>query len=131
MKNGVAHFEIYANDVGKLKDFYTNLFDWDIQDMPGMDYAWVKTTDTGEDKRPKEPGMINGGLMRRPEGFDTSAWVNYVNVDSIEQTLEKAQKLGAKITKPKAAVPGMGWFAMLIDPQGNNFAIWKMDPQAK
>jgi len=28
-------------------------------------------------------------------------------------------------------VPGMGWFAMLIDPQGNPFAMWQSDSNAK
>jgi len=28
-------------------------------------------------------------------------------------------------------VPGMGWFAMLIDPQGNPFALWQSDSNAK
>jgi predicted enzyme related to lactoylglutathione lyase len=34
------------------------------------------------------------------------------------------------VTKDKTAVPGMGWFAMLLDPEGNNFAIWKNDASA-
>jgi predicted enzyme related to lactoylglutathione lyase len=25
----------------------------------------------------------------------------------------------------------MGWSAMLIDPQGNHFAVWQSDPNAK
>jgi predicted enzyme related to lactoylglutathione lyase len=33
--------------------------------------------------------------------------------------------------KERSPVPGMGWFAMLVDPQGNEFAMWQTDPQAK
>jgi predicted enzyme related to lactoylglutathione lyase len=33
--------------------------------------------------------------------------------------------------KGKSAIPGMGWFAMLSDPQGNVFALWQMDKDAK
>jgi predicted enzyme related to lactoylglutathione lyase len=33
--------------------------------------------------------------------------------------------------KGKAPVPGMGWFAMLVDPQGNPFALWQSDKNAK
>jgi hypothetical protein len=32
--------------------------------------------------------------------------------------------------KPKTAVPNMGWFAMLTDPQGNGFAMWQSDSKA-
>jgi len=35
------------------------------------------------------------------------------------------------MTKGKTAVPGMGWFAMFTDPEGNNFAVFKADAAAK
>jgi predicted enzyme related to lactoylglutathione lyase len=30
----------------------------------------------------------------------------------------------------KTPVPGMGWFAQLVDPDNNVFAIWETDPSA-
>jgi predicted enzyme related to lactoylglutathione lyase len=54
-----------------------------------------------------------------------------VNVESVDRSVARAKELGAKVTKPKAAVPGMGWFAMLTDPQGNDFALWQTDATAK
>jgi predicted enzyme related to lactoylglutathione lyase len=130
-KNFVAHFEIYADDPDKLGQFYTQLFDWDIQVMPGMDYRWIKTVDTDEKGHPMQAGGINGGLMKRPAGYEGRAWVNYVNVESLDASVEKAKKLGAKVMKERSAVSGMGWFAMLIDPQGNPFALWQADSNAK
>jgi uncharacterized protein len=129
-KNSVAHFEIYADDPGKLTKFYTTLFDWSAEET-GMDYTYLKSVETDAQGMPTQPGGINGGLIKTPPGFRAGAWVNYVNVDSIDDTTTRAQELGAKVTKTKSAVPGMGWFAMFIDPQGNNFAIWKTDPSAK
>ena len=49
----------------------------------------------------------------------------------IEDSVERAVSLGAKVTKGKTAVPGMGWFAMFTDPEGNNFAVFKADAAAK
>ena len=131
MKNSVAHFEIYTDDDDKLAKFYTSLFDWNIQPMPGMNYSWVKTVATNDKGMPTEPGGINGGMMKRPNGYTTRAWVNYVNVDSVDASARRAQELGAKAMKPKAAVPNMGWFVMLLDPEGNPFALWQSDPSAK
>ena len=131
MKNSVAHFEIYTDDDDKLAKFYTSLFDWNIQPMPGMNYSWVKTVATNDKGMPTEPGGINGGMMKRPNGYTTRAWVNYVNVDSVDASARRAQELGAKVMKPKAAVPNMGWFVMLLDPEGNPFALWQSDPNAK
>ena len=131
MKNSVAHFEIYTDDNDKLTKFYTSLFDWAIQPMPGMNYSWVKTVATNDKGMPTEPGGINGGMLKRPDGYTTRAWVNYVNVDSVDESAKRAQELGAKLMKPKAAVPNMGWFAMLLDPEGNPFALWQTDANAK
>lgn len=131
MTNSVAHFEIYTDDDDKLAKFYTSLFDWNIQPMPGMNYSWVKTVATNDKGMPTEPGGINGGMMKRPDGYTTRAWVNYVNVDSVDASARRAQELGAKVMKPKAAVPNMGWFVMLLDPEGNPFALWQSDPTAK
>jgi uncharacterized protein len=130
-KNSVAHFEIYADDPEKLVQFYTSLFDWTVELVPGMDYRLVKSVDTGANGMPTQAGGINGGLLKRPQGYTVSSWINYVNVASVDQAVERALKLGAKVTKPKSGAPGMGWFAMLIDPQGNNFAVWQQDAAAK
>jgi uncharacterized protein len=130
-KNGVVHFEIYARDAEKLAKFYSSLFDWTIEAMPGMDYHYVKTVDTDDKRVPTQPGSINGGLLVRPAGFEDPGWINYVNVESLDPAVKRAQDLGANVMKPRTAVPGMGWFAMLVDPQGNSFAMWQRDSDAK
>ena len=129
--NGVVHFEIYARDAEELARFYSTLFDWTIEAMPGMDYRYVKTVETDAQGMPTKPGGINGGLIVRPAGFEDRGWVNYVNVESLDSAVKRAQDLGAKVMKPRSPVPGMGWFAMLVDPQGNSFAMWERDPDAK
>jgi len=130
-KNLVSHFEIYAKNPDTLTKFYTELFDWDVQPMPGMDYSLIKTVDTGDDNKPTTVGAINGGLAPRPTGYEMNGAVNYVTVDSIETTIQQARKLGATVTKDKTPIPGMGWFAMFMDPEGNHFAIFKQDGAAK
>ncbi len=130
-KNAVGHFEIYAADPGTLATFYTSLFDWSFASVPGMDYQFITTIDVDDKHVPKKPGGINGGMVKRPEGYSTSAWISYVTVDSVDKSVERAKSLGAKVTKGRTAVPGMGWFAMLIDPQGNQFAVWEADAAAK
>jgi uncharacterized protein len=130
-KNAVAHFEIYADDPEALGRFYTSLFDWTIEPVPGMDYHWIETVETNEQGMPTQAGGINGGILKRPAGYERGAWINYVNVASLETAIERAEKLGATLMKGKTPVPGMGWFAMLVDPQGNAFAIWQMDKNAK
>ena len=130
-KNPIVHFEIYADDPEKLGKFYSTLFDWSIEPVPGTDYRMVKTVETDEKGTPTQTGGgINGGIVKRPDGYNVHAPVNYVNVPSLDNAVKRAQDLGAKITKGRAPVPGMGWFAMLVDPQGNHFAMWEQDANA-
>ena len=130
-KNTVSHFEIYADDPDKLTKFYTSLFDWNVTSIPGMDYRIIHSAETDAQGMLKQPGAINGGILKRPAGFHMNGFVNYAMVDSIEQAVERATSLGAKVTKGKTAVSGMGWFAMFLDPEGNNFAVFQADPGAK
>jgi hypothetical protein len=129
-KNPVVFFEIYAKDPDKLGQFYTTLFEWAIEPIKGIDYRIMKTIETDARGMPLQGG-INGGLMRRPEGYEDRAWLNYVLVKSVEAAADRAQKLGASVVKGKSPVPGMGWFAMLTDPEGNLFAVWQPDTKAK
>jgi predicted enzyme related to lactoylglutathione lyase len=128
-KNAVAHFEIYGDDPEKLAQFYTTMFDWKAEPVPGMAYTMLRTVDTDGTGAPTQTGGINGGLLKRPTP-ELRGFINYVNVDSVDGAVERAQKLGAKLMKGRSAVPGMGWFAMLFDPQGNPFAVWQQDPKA-
>jgi predicted enzyme related to lactoylglutathione lyase len=131
MNHGVVHFEIPANDPDKLSQFYTSLFGWEIQKMAmdGGDYWAVMSVPVDDNQMPKEAGAINGGLFKRQEA--NQGPVNYVNVESVDQYLEKAKGLGANVAVPKMPVPGMGWFAQMVDPDGNAFGLWQTDPAAK
>jgi predicted enzyme related to lactoylglutathione lyase len=129
--HGVVHFEIPADDPDKLSQFYTQLFGWKIQkmDMGGMPYHVVETVPMDEKGMPTETGGIGGGIAKRtsPDQRPT----NYVEVESVDEYAEKAKKLGAREAMGKMPVPGMGFFAILIDPEGNPFGVWENDTSAK
>lgn len=48
----------------------------------------------------------------------------YVQVESIEDSLAKAQALGGKMLVPKVDIP-TGSFAWIADPEGNTVGLWK------
>jgi predicted enzyme related to lactoylglutathione lyase len=49
--------------------------------------------------------------------------VNYVLVESVDEYVKKIESLDGKIVVPKMEVPGIGWWALALDPEGNQFAI--------
>ena len=132
MDHTIVHFELPADDPERAARFYRELFGWSITRFEGtagggMEYWMVQTVPTDDGGMPIRPG-VNGGLMRRM--FSGQQPVNYVNVESVDEYVRRAEGLGAKVMRGKTPVPGMGWFAQLNDPEGNVFAIWEMDAAA-
>ena len=66
MSGRVVHFEIPYDDGERARRFYREAFDWELQEMPGMDYTLVVSGPSG-DRGPTEPGYINGGMLARKE----------------------------------------------------------------
>jgi uncharacterized protein len=119
----VVHFEIPADDVARAKEFYRSVFDWQLQDMPEMDYTIVQTTAVDENQMPTAPGAINGGLMRRSQ--DTPSPVLTIDVESIDQALKQVGAAGGRIVKERTEIPGMGAYAYFTDPEGNTLGLWE------
>jgi predicted enzyme related to lactoylglutathione lyase len=116
----IVHFEIPADNVERARTFYSKLFGWEIQEIPGMNY-WMISTD-GE-----KP--LGGGMMKRQNPGQTI--VNYVNVPSVDKYAAEIEKLGGKIIFPKTAVPNMGYFAICQDTENNCFGLWEVNMNAK
>ena len=116
MANRVVHFEIPANNPGDLVKFYGELFGWKAEkaQLPGPEY-WMVNTGEG-------PG-ISGGIMQRQD--PRQPVTNYVDVPDIDEAIAKATQLGAQVALPKNAIPGMGAYAAIIDPQGNICGLWE------
>jgi predicted enzyme related to lactoylglutathione lyase len=135
----IVHFEIPANDIGRAKKFYNDLFGWKIEKWPGtednssqltspvtgqsLEYWMVITTDDKGNK------ALGGGMMKRqmPEHQVT----NYIGVESVDEYSSKVKELAGKVVAPKHAVPEMGYFALCIDTENNSFAIWESNENAK
>ena len=117
----IVHFEIPANDLEKLKKFYILLFGWKIELMPGqVEYYGIYTVPVDEKGMPLKPG-VNGGLMKKQNPEHKA--VNYIQVESVDEYMKKIENLGGRIVVPKMEVPGIGWWALALDPEGNQFAI--------
>ena len=121
MDHTIVHFEIPANDVEKLRKFYSALFGWKIEKMPGpMEYFGIQTVPIDNKGMPVRPG-VNGGMMKKQNPEHKP--VNYIAVESVDEYVKKITALGGKVIVPKMEVPGIGWWASALDPEGNQFAI--------
>jgi predicted enzyme related to lactoylglutathione lyase len=121
MDHTIVHFEIPADDVEKLRKFYSALFGWKIEKTPGpMEYFGIQTVPVNDKGMPVRPG-VNGGMMKKQNPEHKP--VNYVAVESVDEYVKKIEALGGRVIVPKMEVPGIGWWASALDPEGNQFAI--------
>lgn len=116
MNHTIIHFEIPADDLDKMKKFYTEVFDWKLVDVPEMKYVLIHTVPTDEQGMLKEPG-VNGGMLQRTTKEQVP--INYVGVESVDAFLEKVVRNGGRVTMPKQHVPTVGFLAWITDPEGN------------
>lgn len=114
----IVHFEVPASDPAQVRKFYEQLFGWKFAKFEGspLEYWLISHKDAA-------PNETIGGLFKRmgpDQGF-----INYFSVKSIDESAGKARVLGAKVKREKEAIPNVGYFAILEDPDGNTFALFE------
>lgn len=114
--------QLLSGDGEAVLPFYRETFGWVTAPMPGQsDPVWTVGVGQG-------PQNTVGTIMQKPAGSDPEArdhWMAYVAVADISASAQKAIGLGAKSLVPPTEIPGMGHFAVLLDPTGAAFALWQ------
>jgi uncharacterized protein len=116
--SAIVHFEIFCDEEERARRFYSDLFGWKVENIPGTKY-WNITTQEG----------ALGGLTKR---FNPSQRIiNYFGVSSVREACSKVEELGGRVLVPRIAVPKSGYYALCMDSEGNIFGLWEEDSGAK
>lgn len=110
----ITHIDIPVTDLAQGQAFYADLFGWQISERPGFEGypMW------------QAPNQISGGgLTLREEGLTQP--LAYVEVDSIDDVLAKAEANGATVVLPKTQIDSTSWFASFTDPDGNQIGLYE------
>jgi predicted enzyme related to lactoylglutathione lyase len=111
-------FDLRTTDVPRAKDFYSDVVGWKTTRWPGGDYEMWSAGDAQvgglEEEAPEER---QAGLPPR--------WLAYIGASDVDATAKSAQELGGKVLVPPKDIPDVGRFAVLADPQGAEFAVFK------
>ena len=118
----ITHFDIAADDAERAINFHKKVFGWKFEkwDSPAMEYWFITTGDT-------EPG-INGGMGLK--GSSEMPNMNTIDVESLDATLSAVTSNGGKVVSDKSPIPGIGWFAVIEDTEGNMFGVMEEDEKA-
>lgn len=112
--------ELATTEPEKAGRFHADLFGWQLKPSGGGYTEFQR----GE--------RSIGGMMaiEKDWGNVPSHWLTYFAVAECDGTASKAMKLGAQARVPPRSIPNVGRFAVLIDPQGAQFAIIRIDVPA-
>ena len=115
-RHPIVHVEIATTDRASSTKFYSELFGWEIEQHPEMEYALFTAEGGPGGGFPTVDGqMTNVGDIKI-----------YVATDDIDATLAKANVLGATTLVGKTEIPGFGFFAFFQDPCGSAIGLFSM-----
>ena len=108
--------DLITRDPERAKHFYSGLFGWQVTAGQNDDYLHIRNRET----------FIGGIPPVRFQGPNTVPhWLIYFSVVDVDQTAAKAQNLGGKVYTAPMDIEHVGRMAILGDPQGAAFAIFR------
>jgi predicted enzyme related to lactoylglutathione lyase len=120
-------YELMTSDPDASKVFYDGVVGWTIEGRPAgeMDYRIIVT-----------PGGDNaGGVLGLTDDMVAQGmkprWLLYIGVDDVDATVEAIRAKGGAIHMGPIDAAGVGRFAMVADPQGNDFYVMRGLPDEK
>lgn len=122
MGRPVVHFEIMGRDGARLRAFYTDLFEWELNADNPFGYATVE-----REGNLSPEGVGIGGGIGEASGFPGYVTI-YVEVADVEASLATAVELGgARLMGPEQIMEGVE-IGMFTDPEGNVIGVLKQQP---
>jgi predicted enzyme related to lactoylglutathione lyase len=109
-----------TTDAPAAEAFYGKVVGWRAADagMTGMRYTLLSVGETA----------IAGLMGLSDEACAAGAppgWVGYVAVDDVDAHAQRVKQAGGAVHHGPEDIPGVGRFAMVADPQGAGFALFK------
>jgi len=112
-----CHIEFPSTDIERTKKFFTDIFGWTFQDIPGFEaYALFQT-----------PSGLGGGVNYGSQADAPSVQgpIVHIEVADIDTTLAKVVAMGGQTIAPKMKISDeFGYAAVFQDNVGNRFGLW-------
>ena len=113
-------YELMTTDPAAARAFYAQVVGWQVADagMPGMDYTLLSAG----------THHVAGLMALPPEACAAGqmpAWSGYVAVDDVDTKAAALQQAGGTVLRPGEDIPGVGRFAVVADPHGAAFCLFR------
>ena len=113
----ICHIGLFTTDPEKTRSFYSAVFGWTFQTIPGFDTYLMFAT----------PNGLGGGFDSGPNAEPPSdaGPILHIEVDDIDAALEQIVKEGGRTLVPKTKISdAFGAFAVFLDNVGNRIGLW-------
>jgi len=115
-------YEWMGGDLERAADFYGHVVGWKLGD-PGMASFPYKVGAVGNYG---VVGMLAAPAEAKAMGAPPS-WTGYIRVESVDDAAAKLKAAGGRVMREAMDIPNIGRFAIVTDPQGAAFALFRDD----
>lgn len=115
VQGGICWNELLAADWEKAWVFYSELFGWQKAETNINSVDAYQQFSAG--------GQTIGGMMTKPPTVPASCWLYYFRVGDIDAAVKRVKAGNGEVLRGPTEVPGSGWIAQCMDPQGAIFAL--------
>jgi uncharacterized protein len=116
-------YELTTPDVEAATRFYPPITGWGTQQF---DKDYTMWTAGGA----PFAGIFKLGPEQRQQGIPPN-WMPYIEVGNVDDTARKVTSLGGTVVVQPADIPGTGRFAVVRDPQGATFGLYKSNTASR
>jgi predicted enzyme related to lactoylglutathione lyase len=111
--------ELMTSDPDAATSFYGEVFGWKSRGMDMGEMGTYTIFSRGEDDDV-------AGCMRIPQGVQAPPhWLPYIAADDVDAKAARAKELGATVFVEGTDIPNVGRFAVVQDPAGAVFGLFK------
>jgi hypothetical protein len=117
-------YDLMTSDIKAAESFYRRVIGWDAKDSGLADRSYTLLS--------VGPAMV-GGLMPIPEAARANGarpvWTGYIGVDDVDAYAARVKAAGGAVHRAPEDIPGVGRFAVVADPHGAIFNLFKGDSE--
>ena len=124
VKNPIAWFEIYTNDLARAQEFYESVLGVQLEnlDVPGDDGLKMLAFPSNMERH-----GASGALVKM-NGFEAGGNSTIVYFDCDDCSVEESRvvKSGGQVQQPKMSIGEYGFVSLVMDTEGNMIGLYSM-----
>ncbi len=121
-KGRFVWFDANSSDPAATKAFYGELFGWRAEPFDGPSEIAYDVFKAGD-------AYIGGTSKLDPQSGAPSHWLTHLEVENVDEAVALTERSGGKIVVPPYDMPTVGRSAIVMDPGGAYFGLFKPESE--